>query len=83
MEPFEEKKIVQRLVQLKDLKKSSSSSETYRKMLKIGANLCPELKVHLIALLGEYADIFAWSPEDMLGINESIAVHKLRLDPST
>ncbi|XP_074376729.1 uncharacterized protein LOC141718248 [Apium graveolens] len=35
----------------------------------------------LIDLLKEHADVFAWSPEDMPGIDESVAMHSLDVDP--
>ena len=36
-----------------------------------------ELKEQMIALLGEYLDVFTWSYEDMPGLNPSIVVHQL------
>lgn len=41
-----------------------------------------DLKQQVIHLLWEYADIFAWSFEDMQGIDESVAIHKLNVDLS-
>ena len=32
-------------------------------------------------LLEEYAEIFAWSAEDMPGISAELVVHKLHVDP--
>ncbi|GAA0161612.1 hypothetical protein LIER_17887 [Lithospermum erythrorhizon] len=34
----------------------------------------------LIALVREYEDVFAWGPEDILGIDPKVAVHKLYVD---
>ena len=36
----------------------------------------------LTAFLRDNQDVFAWSHEDMLGINPSIIVHKLNVSPS-
>ena len=38
-------------------------------------------KAELIQLLKEYADVFAWSPDDMPGLDESLAMHSLDVDP--
>jgi len=43
----------------------------------------PELvKAQLIACLRETADLFAWSADDMPGIDPSVACHQLTIDPS-
>ena len=39
------------------------------------------LKQELTHLLREYADVFAWGPEDMPGIDESVEMHSLDVDP--
>lgn len=52
------------------------------KRVNIGVNIKPHLKLKLIHLLREYADVFAWTPEDMSGLHESIAVHELYLEPN-
>ena len=49
--------------------------------IKIGSKLPPELQDEFIKFLREYKDVFAWSHEDMLGINPSIMVHCLNVDP--
>ena len=36
----------------------------------------------LTAFLRDNQDVFAWSHEDMLGINPTIMVHKLNVSPS-
>ena len=47
------------------------------KNLKIGENLSEEMKKGLSGLLAEYLDVFAWSYEDMPGLDQSIVVHHL------
>uniref|UniRef100_A0A2N9IZQ4 RNase H type-1 domain-containing protein n=1 Tax=Fagus sylvatica TaxID=28930 RepID=A0A2N9IZQ4_FAGSY len=49
---------------------------------KIGANLPPKMKESLVQFLKNNKDVFAWSHEDMPGINPSIISHKLYVDPS-
>ncbi|KAL5539294.1 hypothetical protein UlMin_046152 [Ulmus minor] len=39
-------------------------------------------KEDLITFLREHHDVFAWSHEDMLGIDPSIIVHRLNIDPN-
>ena len=47
--------------------------------VKIGAALEDSVKSRLIDLLREYSDIFAWSYEDMPGLDTDIVVHRLPL----
>ncbi|GAA0170973.1 hypothetical protein LIER_25119 [Lithospermum erythrorhizon] len=47
------------------------------KTFRIGTKLGEEHKQRLIALVREYADIFAWGPKDMPGINPKVAMHKV------
>ena len=47
------------------------------KILKVRGNLSEEEKNGLKELLKEYVDIFAWSYNDMLGLDPLIVVHKL------
>jgi hypothetical protein len=52
------------------------------KTTKIGSNLPPKLKESLVQFLKNNKDVFAWSHEDMPGINPSIISHKLNVNPS-
>ncbi|XP_057780030.1 uncharacterized protein LOC130998612 [Salvia miltiorrhiza] len=49
--------------------------------VRIGAQLDPKLREKLILFLTEHYDCFAWSHEDMTGIDPSIIVHRLQVDP--
>uniref|UniRef100_A0A2N9FUJ3 Integrase catalytic domain-containing protein n=1 Tax=Fagus sylvatica TaxID=28930 RepID=A0A2N9FUJ3_FAGSY len=49
---------------------------------KIGADLPPKIRESLVQFLKENKDVFAWSHEDMPGINPSVISHKLNVDPS-
>ena len=56
-------------------------NEEVKKEIKIGAALRDEEKKGLIELLQEYVDVFAWSYEDMPGLDTDIVVHRLPLKP--
>ena len=51
------------------------------KPIKIGVNFPKDLKHELIALLMEFREIFAWSCQDMLGLDTEIVVHKILVKP--
>ena len=40
-----------------------------KKLVKIGVNFPKDMKDELIALLKEFKEIFAWSYQDMLGLD--------------
>ena len=46
----------------------------------IGLSLPGSLQNQLISFLKEHKDVFAWSHEDMPGIDPSIIVHRLNVD---
>ncbi|KAJ9542262.1 hypothetical protein OSB04_028768 [Centaurea solstitialis] len=48
----------------------------------VGATLTPDIKNKIISFLQEHSDCFAWSHEDMVGIDPDIISHKLNVDPS-
>ena len=50
-----------------------------RKKVKIETTLSPVTRKELINLLQEYNDVFAWSYQDMLGLDTDIVVHRLPL----
>lgn len=50
-------------------------------MFKIGANLTPTVENDLIECLRANAELFACSSEKMLGIDPSVACHKLNVNP--
>ncbi|KAK1576232.1 hypothetical protein Q3G72_012078 [Acer saccharum] len=49
--------------------------------VKIGANLSEHIKAKLTALLRDYKDVFAWSHEDMPGIDTKVISHYLSVNP--
>ncbi|KAI5445263.1 hypothetical protein KIW84_013485 [Lathyrus oleraceus] len=56
-------------------------SEDDVKEVKIGSRLCPDVKKGLIDLPREYLDVFAWSYQDMPGLDSEIVEHRLPLKP--
>ena len=52
------------------------------KTTRIGASFPPQIKESLIQFLRRNKDFFAWSHENMPGINPSIISHKLNVNPS-
>ncbi|XP_072061946.1 uncharacterized protein [Arachis hypogaea] len=57
-------------------------TESMDKFTYVGLTLSPEEKSSFRAFLQQNADLFAWTPADMPGIDPSIISHKLALDPS-
>ncbi|XP_050290339.1 uncharacterized protein LOC126728584 [Quercus robur] len=52
------------------------------RMTRIGTLASWPVRQALMAFLKDNQDVFAWSHEDMLGIDPSIIVHKLNISPS-
>ncbi|KAL5550182.1 hypothetical protein UlMin_000358 [Ulmus minor] len=52
------------------------------KTYKIGSSLTGQLRTDLINFLRDHRDVFAWSHEDMPGIDPKVIVHRLNIDPS-
>src|ERR1051325_1604789 len=48
-----------------------------RKEIKIGTGLENSVKEIVIQMLRDYIEIFAWSYEDMIGLDINIVVHRL------
>ena len=56
-------------------------TDTLKREVNIGATLQDDVKKGFIELLREYADIFAWSYEDMSGLDTDIVMHHFPLKP--
>ena len=50
-----------------------------RKEVKIGTSMSPATRKELIDLLQDYSNVFAWSYQDMPGLDIDIVVHRLPL----
>ena len=62
-----------------ELETINVGNEEIKRELKIGTLITPEEKEELIALLRDYVDVFAWSYEDMPGLDTNIVVHRIPL----
>ena len=51
------------------------------KLVKIGVNFPKGMKPELIALLKEFREIFAWSYQDMPGLDTEIVMHRIPVKP--
>ena len=49
--------------------------------IRVGSSLSPNERSRLIDLLRSYLDVFAWSYEDMSGLDSSIVQHHLPILP--
>ncbi|KAI5397492.1 hypothetical protein KIW84_063348 [Lathyrus oleraceus] len=74
-----EEKIIQ--PHLENLETVNLGSEDCVRVVMIGALLEESVKKGLIELLQEYVDVFAWSYEDMPGLDTDIVQHFLPLKP--
>ena len=50
--------------------------------IQIGSQLSRCLRDQLVSFLKKHKDVFAWSHEDKSGIDSSIIVHRLNVDPA-
>lgn len=50
------------------------------KRVKIGKGLEAIFKEELTQILREYANVFAWNPNDMHGLEESLGIHSFEVD---
>ena len=48
----------------------------------IGADLAEDIKTELITFLKRNVATFAWSIDDMVGIDPEVACHELNVDPT-
>lgn len=51
--------------------------------MKIGLNLGQALKKNLVNCMQTYSNVFAWSHDDMSGIDQRITCHKLAISKDT
>ena len=58
---------------IEDTKTVNISNDTTIKDVKIGLTLSRDERKELINLLSEFVDVFAWSYQDMPGIDRDIA----------
>ncbi|RDY06282.1 hypothetical protein CR513_09767, partial [Mucuna pruriens] len=68
---------------MKDLESVNLGEGIKGREVWIGKQIPPDLRAKLIKLLKEYADVFAWSYQDMPGLDREIVEHKLHLLPGS
>ena len=60
-----------------------SSNSNAHKPVSISASLSVEERIHLVELLKEYQDIFAWQYDEMPRIDPELVAHSLNVEPGT
>ena len=75
----ERKVLVEPIEVLEDVSLDESNLE---KFTKIGMSMGEKTKQDLIGFLKKSTYIFAWSHEDMPGIDPSVITHRLNVSPS-
>jgi hypothetical protein len=60
-----------------------SSDPNVHKPVSISASLSVEERAHLVELLKEYQDVFAWQYNEMPGIDPKLVAHSLNVEPGT
>lgn len=51
------------------------------RIVLLGSKLRAEIQAELEQFLLEYRDVFAWSYEDMPGIDQAVMYHRLHVNP--
>jgi len=64
-----------------DVETINLGEEDEEKEVKIGTNMTEETREKLRTLLKEFKDVFAWSYQDMPGLDSNIVQHRLPLKP--
>ena len=60
-----------------------STDPSVQKQVSISSRLSTEEKQHLVELLKEHSDVFAWKYEDMPGLNPEMVCHALNIIPGS
>ena len=77
---IEEKRVVVEPIEaLEDISLDENNTKRYT---RVGTDLEEKIKKDLVRFLKKNIDVFAWSHEDMPGINPSVITHRLNVSPS-
>ena len=77
---IEEKRVVVEPIEaLEDISLDENNPKRYT---RVGTDLEEKIKKDLVRFLKKNIDVFAWSHEDMPGINPSVITHRLNVSPS-
>ena len=75
----EQRTVVESVEELEEVILDDAQPE---RMTRVGTLASPPIRQALMTFLRENQDVFAWSHEDMPGIDPSIIVYKLNVLPS-
>ena len=78
---IEERRVV--VEPTKALENISLDKDNPEKSTRVGADLEEKIKKDLVHFLRENIDVFAWSHEDIRGIDPSVITHRLNVFPSS
>ena len=76
----EKKMVVEPIEVLEDISLDEKNPE---RCIRVGADLEEKVKKDLVRFLRKNIDVFAWSHEDMSGIDPSVITHRLNVYPSS
>ena len=77
---IEERRIIAKPIEvLEDVTLDENNPEKYT---RVGVSMEKKTKQNLVQFLKESTDVFAWSHEDMPGIDPSVITHHLNVNPS-
>ena len=65
-----------------ELEEVNLVDEATTKVTKVGTRLSTVLKSRIVEFLKQNLDVFAWTNEDMLGIDNKVIEHKLNVNPT-
>ena len=65
-----------------ELEEVNLVDEDMTKVTKVGTRLSTVLKSRIVEFLKQNLDVFAWTNEDMLGIDNKVIEHKLNVNPT-
>ena len=78
---IEEKRVVAEPTEV--LEDISLDENNLERCTRVGADLEEKTKKDLVQFLKKNTDVFAWSHEDMPGIDPSVITHRLNVCPSS
>ena len=78
-EAFEKEMEISRRVTASALEEINIGTTSDPRLLSIAKELLPDQKKAMVTLLAEYMDVFAWSHEDMMGLDPKFYQHKMNL----
>ena len=78
-EAFDREMEVSRIVVATELEEVNMGTLAEPRTLSIAKNLPPSTKTSIIGLQGEYKDVFAWSYDDMKGLDPKFYQHQINL----